>query len=191
MDSRRSMLGKAAAAAAGAFALSQADASQIGGGSIPPLRGLASDTPFLFSYLWTSLAGFTIAEWTNPQSYPLEIVGCYLWTGIDQGPRGSLSADGHAGAPAYNPSVCDSHMELRKDHGTTGTLLGWNQWDHYEEPLAPNHGNLFWYPQGYCVRLAVGAKLYLRYLTAVIGGYPSAGKNATHCVTIWWRDPSG
>ncbi len=89
------------------------------------------------------------AYWQNDTGRDLEIVGCYLWTGMDFGARADVQV-----------------MCRRESDGTQLHVLAW---DHYAEKNAPNHGVTRWYAP-YKVVLAQGERLRFDYFFNPISG---------------------
>lgn len=87
-------------------------------------------------------------RWINQLSKTIRVTKSYLWTGMEMGGNG------------------DVHVELRRD--SDGSILHILQWDHYADPVAPNHGAFLDYSPNY-FEIDNGGTLSLVYFSVPIG----------------------
>lgn len=100
-------------------------------------------------------------QWRNTTSRPVRILSTYLWTGVNMGGK------------------MDTHVEVRRDRD--GTYLNLLAWDHYADPVAPNHGRMMTYAPGHLL-LEPDETITIAYFSNPAG--PAVP--AHHVCTIWF-----
>ena len=104
-------------------------------------------------------------RWINTTGQALKLKKVYLWTGVTRTAVADIGA--------YITRISDS------------SPVQYFQWDHYQEPTAPNHGVIQDFGDN-CMTLGPGDGLELRYLSNTIFGDVAYSQ---HVVLIWIEYP--